>query len=140
VIEDNGGGLALYVFDTDDCIWSHTGYEDSVGMLTDDIEALIAGDDPRISWADNDEDPQAAYEQITSYEFGFKNVAHITLKPVSIKLYCGHMGAAATREFNIFIRKFGLTNAAGEQNISVDDLRDALAYEWHRSYAWAVNL
>ena len=46
VIEDNGGGLHLYVFSGRRCIWAHTGYEYSPGNLTADLDSLENGADP----------------------------------------------------------------------------------------------
>ena len=46
VIEDNGGGLHLAVFNGDECIWCSTNYEFIPDNLREDIAALQEGADP----------------------------------------------------------------------------------------------
>jgi hypothetical protein len=100
VIEDNGGGLHLYVFERGGrCIWAHNAYEYSPGNLSDDLDALEAGDDPRRDWEGGADDPQALYESISGYEFGWEIVAEGSKR--GRKLYKGRMGVAAQIEFGV---------------------------------------
>lgn len=52
VYEDNGGGLTLCVFEDDQCIYIHTGYEYNKGQLKEDLKALESGEDPK-EWEGN---------------------------------------------------------------------------------------
>ncbi len=55
VTENNGGGLTLYVYDNDELVYAHAGYEFAPGNLKDDIQALNDGQDPvSDSWDGND--------------------------------------------------------------------------------------
>ena len=96
VIEDNGGGLSLYVFRGRKVIYSHSGYEINPGQLTNDIAALDSGDGPE-SWDGCEDDPQGSYDQITGSEYGWQVVASGSPR----KLYPGRMGTAACLEFGV---------------------------------------
>ena len=96
VIEDNGGGLTLAVFGNHNTVeYLHDGYEYAPSQLAEDLVALRAGDTPATDWDGNAEDPQAMYDNITSYEYGWEIVAD------NDGIYPDKMGAAAQREFNI---------------------------------------
>lgn len=99
VIEDNGGGLHLYVFSGSKCVWAHTGYEYSPGNLVADLDALESGDDPRRDWEGGADDPQAIYDNITSYSHGWEIVAEGG-KNIR-KLHKAKMGRAAQLEFGV---------------------------------------
>jgi len=106
VIEDNGGGLTLYVFDENGIDggiirWAHGGYEFSVGTLTDDIQALINGDDPLTDWEGNMGDPQQSWDRLDNYEYGWKVVAQVA--DGKCTLYPKDMGKAAMLEFGVSI-------------------------------------
>lgn len=94
-IEDNGGGLMLAVFYGDVITYMHDDYEYNVGQLSRDIENLKAGDNPLLDWEGNVEDPQAAYDNVTSYEYGWEIVAD------QDGIYPDKMGRAAKIEFGI---------------------------------------
>lgn len=96
VIEDNGGGLTLVTFDENGTVdYLHTGYEYVVGSLTMDLEALKNGDNPVEDWDGNEENPQKVYDNIISYEYGWKIVAD------NDGIYPNKMGGAACTEFGI---------------------------------------
>lgn len=97
VIEDNGGGLYLAVFDSNgSCVYLHDGYEYVPGQLTADIKAIVNGADPSIDgWDGNAEDPQCVYDAITSYQYGWAIVADNT------SIYPDHMGGTAQAEFGV---------------------------------------
>lgn len=96
VIEDNGGGLTLVVFGSNNNVeYLHDGYEHNPGQLQQDLKALRDGDDPANDWEGNAEDPQAMYDNITSYEYGWEIVAD------NDGIYPDKMGAAARIEFNV---------------------------------------
>lgn len=94
VIEDNGGGLTLYVFAADGNVEYAHDYEGS-GCLLHDIEAIGNGADPAHDWDGNAEDPQAYYDSITSFEYGWEVVAD------NEGLYPEKMGNSALLEFGI---------------------------------------
>lgn len=96
VIEDNGGGLTLVVFGTNGKVeYLHTGYEYNVGQLSEDLTALMNGDDPANEWEGNEENPQEMYDNITSYEYGWEVVAD------NDGIYQEKMGTVAHIEFKI---------------------------------------
>ena len=97
VIEDNGGGLYLAVFDNKGaCVYLHDGYEYVPGQLTADVKAIVNGANPSVDdWDGNAEDPQYAYDAITSYQYGWAIVADNT------SIYPDHMGGAAQAEFGV---------------------------------------
>jgi len=100
VIEDNGGGLYLVVFDDDDaCIWYASGYEYSPANLQEDIAALKEGSHPVADeWESNIPDgctPQQLYDKLTSYEYGWQIIAD------NDGIYPGCMGAAGRAVFGL---------------------------------------
>lgn len=97
VIEDNGGGLTLAVFNENgDVDYLHSGYEyGTSGRLINDLEALKNGDNPATDWDGNEENPQAVYDNITSFEYGWEIVAD------NDGIYPNKMGCAAYIEFGI---------------------------------------
>lgn len=99
VIEDNGGGLHLYVFSGSKCVWAYTGYEYNPGNLVQDLSALEDGADPRDDWEGGVDDPQATYENTTSYEYGWEVVAECGKG--RRKLHKAKMGRAAQVEFGV---------------------------------------
>ena len=72
VIEDNGGGLTLVVFNKNGKVdYLHSGYEyGKHGRLICDLEALKNGDNPVTDWDGNEDNPQAVYDNIVSFEYG----------------------------------------------------------------------
>lgn len=100
VIEDNGGGLSLCVFDADDvCVWAHYGYEINPGQLSQDIAALQDGDDPRTGWDGGEEDPAGFWDSFRAEDYGrgWKQVADQDGN------YPHRMGRAAQLEFDVEI-------------------------------------
>lgn len=96
VIEDNGGGLTLVVFNESGNVeYIHSGYEYNKGQLQEDLQALNRGSNPAIDWDGNEDDPQKAYESLTSYKHGWEVVAD------NDGIYPEKMGAAASLEFDL---------------------------------------
>lgn len=97
VIEDNGGGLTLVVFNEDGKVdYLHSGYEyGTSGSLLNDLESLKNGANPTTDWDGNVEDPQAVYDNLTSFEYGWEIVAD------NDGIYPDKMGSAACLEFGI---------------------------------------
>jgi hypothetical protein len=97
VIEDNGGGLTLVVFNNNGIVdYLHSGYEyGTSGRLMDDIQALKNGDNPATDWDGNEDNPQAVYDNIVSFEYGWEIVAD------NDGIYPDKMGCAACLEFGI---------------------------------------
>ena len=103
VVEDNGGGLHLYVLDSDDrCVWAYQNIEGVRGagdgpLLLELIAQLAHGADPvRDRWENGAADPQAAWGVLdTSYrEMDWEVIADDTGP-------CGseYMGAAGLAMF-----------------------------------------
>ena len=97
VIEDNGGGLTLSVFNEDGSIeYLHSGYEyGAPGRLLEDLKNLKNGDNPKTDWEGNEENPQCAYDNMASFKHGWEIVAD------NEGIYPGKMGNAAFMEFGI---------------------------------------
>lgn len=97
VIEDNGGGLTLVIFDdSNEVSYLHTGYEYILGQLTNDLTELANGSDPS-TWDGCEDDPQEIYDNITSFEYGWEIIAD------NDGIYPQKMGAAGCLEFGIEI-------------------------------------
>ena len=97
VIEDNSGGLTLAVFNENGNVeYLHSGYEyGNPGNLMTDIILLRNGADPVRDWEGNEENPQAVYDNITSFEYGWKIVAD------NDGMYPDKMGCVARKEFGL---------------------------------------
>jgi hypothetical protein len=103
VIEDNGGGLALYVFDEGGIdggkvIFAHISYDGGKGQLTTDLDNLDAGGDVTV-WDGCDDEPQALYDDLDNFEAGWQKVAEGA--DGKRTLYPTLMGTAAKLEFGI---------------------------------------
>ncbi len=99
VIEDNGGGLHLYVFDEQGhMVYAHSGYEYEDDHLMDDIEQLLLSDSVD-GWWGCDDNPQEGYDSLTQNEFGYEVVADI--ENGKCVLYINRMGTAAIIAFDV---------------------------------------
>ena len=97
VIEDNGGGLSLFIFDSKGRVeYAHTGYEHVQGQLSADLADLAEGGNPVVEWEGCEEDPQGVYDSITSYRGGGWEVV-----ADNNGIYPNLMGSAAALEFGI---------------------------------------
>ena len=94
VLEDNGGGLALFVFGEDGkAKYAHVGYEFFYGLLTDDLKELANGGDPIVDgWDGNWEDPQGLYEEL-------ENSLGVEIIADNNGIYPEKMGASGRLEF-----------------------------------------
>ena len=96
VVEDNGGGLYLYVFLKNKCIYSHSGYEYNPGQLIEDLDNLDYGSDVN-AWDGAEDDPELKWEDWQTVEpFNWKIVA--TGKAGKRVLYLETMGNATILE------------------------------------------
>jgi hypothetical protein len=99
VIEDNGGGLHLAVFNGDECIWCSTNYEFIPDNLREDIAALQEGADPlQDSWEyylPEGYTPQKLYDELTSRTHGWQIIADDT------GVYPERMGFAGRMAFGL---------------------------------------
>lgn len=97
VYENNAGGLALVVYDgtNERPEYIHTGYEYNRGQLSEDIEALKAGDDPAMMW-DGNEISDFSGDSSFSGDWG-------RLIADNDGIYPDWMGAAGRIEFNISV-------------------------------------
>jgi hypothetical protein len=66
VIEDNGGGLALFVKDGENVVYGHN-YDGGGKQIMDDIAAYINNPDTS-GWEGNLDDPQEAYDDYKEYD------------------------------------------------------------------------
>ena len=99
VLEDNGGGLHLAVFDGDACIWYASGHEHHPGGLQEDIAALKEGSHPiKDKWESDLPDgytAQQLYDELTSYEYGWEIITDES------DTYPDRMGAAGRTVFGL---------------------------------------
>lgn len=107
VIEDNGGGLHLFVFINDEISYYANGYEYHVGQLSEDIKYFMDdgntngwgvqtdfhGEEYTLSFM------QSAYEDFTSSEYGWELVAEGNYVTGDVNYYWDRMGDAASNEF-----------------------------------------
>ena len=91
VIEDNGGNMYLFFFDENDEVV--LGIENIENCNPDDMDGLTLAEAQE--WDSQMEDPAGVYENLTSYEFGWKVVADQS------GIYPDKMGRAAERVFNV---------------------------------------
>ena len=91
VIEDNGGGLHLAVFENGNVVYLHSGYEYVQGQLLCDIIAL-QGEDDVSEWDGNTDNPQQEYDDLMD-GYGVEVIADTN------GIYYDLMGAAGGREF-----------------------------------------
>ena len=105
VIENNGGGLALVVFAEDGKTieYIHTGYEYNQGQLTEDLEALRAGENPVTDWDGNEleETDLDNPEDLESWFPWDQKGAGWEVVADNDGIYPEDMGAAAKEEFGI---------------------------------------
>jgi hypothetical protein len=92
VIEDNGGGLALAIFEDGVCVYYHSGFE--YGDPGEIAECIASIDDWQY-WDGNSDNPQDAYDSVTSYEYGWRIIAD------NGGVYPDRMGYAGRREFGV---------------------------------------
>lgn len=99
VLEDNGGGLHLAVFNGSECIWFSSGYQFIPGNLLVDIKALQEGANPlQDGWETylpEDYTPQMLYDEFVAYKQGWQVIADET------GIYPERMGVAGRKVFGI---------------------------------------
>lgn len=105
VIEDNGGGLALVVYDENGKIeYIHTGYEYNPGQLSEDLKVLENGGNPAKEWDGNELHSMPEMEEPEELESWFpweqKNVGWEVVAD-NDGIYPEKMGSAARLEFGI---------------------------------------
>lgn len=98
VIEDNGGGLYLYIFPhgSDVPVKGFGGYEYNPGNLTADLDLLDKGDDAE-TWDNCMADPAADWDNLTGHDYGYEVIA--TGGGGQRTLYPDRMGRAGQIEF-----------------------------------------
>lgn len=130
VIEDNGGGLSLYVFRGQQCIYAHDGYEFTPGQLSQDIAALDKGSDTS-DWDGNTNDPQALWDEMEQFVTGYNTIAsggrgHHHIYPQA-------MGAAGKMEFYPALAEAIYIITSGADN------REEAAETIDEIYCWLKN-
>ena len=99
VLEDNGGGLTLFVFDENGKVeYAHTGFEYIPGELKNCIEELKNDANPIEEWDNNMDDFENVYDSFTEEERengGWELVAD------NDGFYYEKMGASAKIEFEL---------------------------------------
>lgn len=108
VIEDNGGGLHLFLLRGRRVIHATANYEFYAGALMADIDALVAGDENFEE--SNVDDPQAAYDYLIGSEYGAEIIAEGGKG--RLKLHKSRMGRAAQSEFGISDEEIEAAQAA----------------------------
>lgn len=100
VIEDNGGGLHLYIFPhgSDVPVKAFGGYEYNPGHLTTDLDLLDKGDGAA-TWDNGTDDPAADWDDLTSRDYGYQVIAYG--EGGQRTLYPERMGRAGQIEFGI---------------------------------------
>jgi len=111
VIEDNGGGLALFILSGDGenkkVIYGATGYEYRPGALTEDIAAFMRDgsvEDWEVQTDGATGDPidaQAIYNSYDNHEYGWEVVAQGDFDTRKEIKWPKKMGATAKMEFGI---------------------------------------
>jgi len=111
VIEDNGGGLALFILDgfgeDKKVVYGAIGYEYRPGALTEDIAAFMRDgntDNWEVQTDDMTGEPlnmQAIYDNYDNYEYGWEVVAQGDFDTQKEIKWPKVMGAAAKAEFGI---------------------------------------
>lgn len=108
VVEDDGGGLTLYVFGPDETvIYSYARYENCQGQLLRDLDALDAEVDIT-QWEECEANPQESWDRWKNHEHGWNVVA--SGKDGQRTLYPDKMGNAAQSEFGLRLER--LKNAS----------------------------
>lgn len=103
IIENNAGGLTLYIMDeSDKCVFAHSGYEYVAGQLSDDIKALLAND----SCADWDGHEPEIADEWDALEYGnqgkFTGLELVAeTNDSGLHTYPNRMGGAARKEFGV---------------------------------------
>jgi hypothetical protein len=99
ILEDNGGGLHLAVFNDNECIWFASCYEFIPDNLREDIAALQDEADPlQDGWEFYLPDgytPQQLYDEFTSRKCGWQIIADET------NIYPHRMGVAGRMAFGL---------------------------------------
>ena len=100
VIEDNTGGLSLYVLNHQDgkCIFAHYDYEFTPGQLADDLEALQR-DDSVDHWDGHNQDMADEWSSLEIDGIGRELVAE--LADGKLYTYPNRMGRAARLAFRL---------------------------------------
>ena len=98
VVEDNGGGLSLFVFAGQNVVYSHSGYEHNPGHLSEDLKALDGGSDVS-EWDGCDKHSQKTWDALFNFESRWNIVAEMVDGKRSLNV--GYMGVAAKLEFGI---------------------------------------
>ena len=95
VLEDNGGGLHLVVFNKNGkATYFHSDYEFCKGQLTEDLERLRQGENPAKDWEGN---------HLENYDFTDEDYRNggVTLVADNDGFYTDKMGSSANYEFGI---------------------------------------
>lgn len=100
VIEDNGGGLHLFLFEpgAEEILEGYDGFEYTPGSLVTSLDDLDAGHTTR-GWEGRKANPQEDWEYIQSHDTGYQVVCYG--EHGERTLYPERMGAAAKLEFNV---------------------------------------
>lgn len=115
VIENNGGGLTLVVFESEEygnISYLHTGYEYNPGQLTEDISALKAGSNPA-EWDGNELTNSDSTDFESYFPWNQKGIGWEVIAD-NDGIYTEKMGIAGQYEFltlpvlgNLFQKKKG---------------------------------
>lgn len=100
VIEDNGGGLHLFLFrpGTEELVSAYTGFEYAPGSLLASLASLNDGDDAK-RWDGKMDDAQEVWDYLREHDYSHKVIAYSDGQAYAINP--DHMGAAGRIEFGI---------------------------------------
>jgi len=113
IIEDNGGGLTLYIFDdnTTRCIYAHSGYEHTPGQLSQDLQALIDDDDVS-DWEGYESEVAEGWEDL-EIDTILGNTLIAEVADGKLSTYPAKMGRAGQVEFGVpLMSKYSPQNPA----------------------------
>lgn len=93
VIEDNAGGLYLFIFNDDgECIYAHSGYQHCEGQIREDLIELESGGNAS-DWDGCEDNPQKYYNSIDTDGIGFNVIVD------NNQSYFDAMGLSGQSEF-----------------------------------------
>lgn len=99
IIEDNAGGLTMYIMDEHDkCVFAHSGYEYYPGLLAENIKDLLE-DDSCAYWEGNEPSVAAGWDELEYGGNGLELVAQTN--DSGLHTYPHRMGGAARSEFGV---------------------------------------
>jgi len=115
VVEDQGGGLQLFVFDTANrCVFARGSYEHTPGLLSQSLTALVNGSDVVANYATWDTeilDAAGAWEDVRIDDTGYYSIVAMGIES-RIRWAYANMGPASMAEFGVSQARIDSAKAA----------------------------